>query len=40
MLIVNSVLVEPVVDGGLEIDVISKVSGSRRSDKELCFIRN
>jgi hypothetical protein len=35
----DSVLVEPVIEGGLEIDVITEVSRSGRCDKEVGFIR-
>jgi hypothetical protein len=40
VLIVDSVFIEPVIEGGLEVDVISEVSGSGGCDKELCFIRD
>lgn len=39
-LVVDSVLIEPVVDGGLEIDVIAEVSRTGAGDKELSFIWN
>lgn len=38
VLVVDSVLVEPVVDVGLEVDVVSEVSGSGRGDKEAVFV--
>jgi hypothetical protein len=36
--VMDSVFVEPVVDGGLEIDVITEVSRTSRCDKELSLI--
>ncbi len=38
MFVVYSILIKPVVDGSLEVDVITKVSWSGGSDKELGFI--
>lgn len=38
MFVVDSVLIEPVVDVGFEVDVISKVSRSCWCDKEAVFI--
>jgi hypothetical protein len=38
VLIVHSVLVEPVVKVGLEVDVISEVAGTGGGDKELGFV--
>ena len=38
MFVVYSILIKPVVDGSLEVDVITKVSWSRGSDEELGFI--
>jgi hypothetical protein len=38
--VVYSVFVEPVVNGGLEIDMIAEVSGSCRGDEELGFVRD
>ena len=38
MLVVDSVLVEPIIDVGLEIDVISKVSGPGGGDEETMLI--
>ena len=40
MLVVDSVLVEPVVEVGLEVDVITEVSWSRRSDEKLRLVGN
>lgn len=40
MLVVHSVLVEPVVKVGLEVDVIAEVSWPRRSYKELRLVGN
>lgn len=40
MLVVDSILIEPVVEGGLEVDVISEVPWPRGGDKELSFIRD
>ena len=37
MFVVDSVLVEPVVDGGFEVDVIAEVAGSCRGDEEVLF---
>lgn len=34
----DSVLIKPVVDGRLEIDVITEVAWSGRSDKELSLV--
>ncbi|MDD2984742.1 MAG: hypothetical protein PHQ74_15290 [Crocinitomicaceae bacterium] len=39
MFVIYSVFVEPVIDGGLEIDVITEVSWSSGGDKELSFVR-
>lgn len=38
MFVIYSVFVEPVIDGGLEIDVITEVAWSGRSDKELSLV--
>ena len=38
MLIMNSILIEPVVNVGFEIDVISKVSGPGGADEEAMLI--
>lgn len=38
MFVIYSVFVEPVIDGGLEIDVITEVSWSGGGDKELSLI--
>ena len=35
MLIVNSVFIEPVIDGGFEINVIAEVAGTSRGGEEL-----
>ena len=40
VLIVDSIFIEPVIESGFEVDVISEVSGSCGGDKELCFIRD
>jgi hypothetical protein len=40
MLVVDPVLVEPVVKGDFEVDMVTKVSRSGRGNKELCFIGN
>jgi hypothetical protein len=40
MLVVDSILIEPVVEGGLEVDVISEVARPGRGDEELCLIRD
>lgn len=40
MLIVDSIFIEPVIESGFEVDVISEVSGSCGGDKELSFIRD
>jgi len=39
MFVIYSVFVEPVIDGGLEIDVITEVSWSGGGDKELSLVR-
>ena len=36
----DSVFIEPVIDAGLEVDVISKVSRPGASYEELCFVRD
>jgi hypothetical protein len=38
VLVVDSVFIEPVVDGGLEVDMVSEIAWSGRCYKELCFI--
>jgi len=38
MFVIYSVFVEPVIDGGLEIDVITEVSWSGGGDKELSLV--
>lgn len=40
MLVVNSVLVEPVIEGCFEIDVISEISRAGWSHKEMWLIGN
>jgi hypothetical protein len=38
VLIINSIFIKPVIESGLEVNVISEVSGSCGGDKELCFV--
>lgn len=40
MLVVNSVLVEPVVESGFEIDVVAEVAGAGRGDEEVRLVGN
>lgn len=40
MFVVDSVLVEPVIDGGFKVDMITEVSRPCRSCEELGFVRN
>ena len=40
MLIMDSILIEPVVNIGFEVDVISEVTGSGGADKETMLIRH
>jgi hypothetical protein len=38
MFVVYSVFVEPVINGGLEIDMVTEVAGTGRGDEELGFV--
>lgn len=40
MLVVDSVLVEPIVDGGFEVDMVSEVAWPGWGDKEVLFVGN
>jgi hypothetical protein len=40
VLIMQSVLVEPVVKSSLEINVISEIAGTGRSNKEMWLVGN
>jgi hypothetical protein len=36
--VVYSVLIEPVIESGLEIDMVTEVTRARRGDKEIGFV--
>jgi hypothetical protein len=38
--VVYSVFIEPVIDSGLEIDMVAEVTGAGRGDKEIGLVRH